>query len=399
VYFKSYQVQRSSRRSGRTSRHLVICGRDVRDLASSVHDRLAACFLCFLCLTLRTECIQSHIMFDQRWNVPHGSRFLITGGGGFIGSWIVKNLVDRGARPWVFERDTNLPRLFTLLSEDQRAAVNPVQGDITRMQDLARAVAENGITHIIHLAALQMPACASDPALGARVNVIGTLNVFEVARQRRDLARRIVYASSQAVYGSEEFYGKARVQADEILQPETHYGVFKQANEGNARIYYREHGISSVGLRPGVVYGVGRDQGLTSAPTKAIKATVAGRLYTIGFTGGLDMQYVRDTAEIFLRCALTDTEGSDTYTIRGKVVQMDEFVLALNSLLPRSKDLIRAEGRPLPVAYDFDDSALVRVIGELPRTPLEEGILETARLFERLSIKGQLETKDLEESY
>src|SRR5215469_12288893 len=99
-------------------------------------------------------------MFHQRWELPDGSRFLITGGGGFIGSWIVKNLVDRGARPWVFEPDTNLPRLFTLLSEDQRAAVNLVRGDITRLQDLDRAVAENGITHIIHLAALQMPACA-----------------------------------------------------------------------------------------------------------------------------------------------------------------------------------------------------------------------------------------------
>jgi nucleoside-diphosphate-sugar epimerase len=336
-------------------------------------------------------------MFHQPWELPDRSRFLITGGGGFIGSWIIKNLADRGARPWVFERHNNLPRLFTLLSEDQRSAVNVVRGDITRLGDLDRAVTENGITHIIHLAALQMPACASDPPLGARVNVIGTLNVFEVARQRRDLAKRIVYASSQAVYGPEEFYGRARVQGHDVLQPETHYGVFKQANEGNARIYYREHGISSVGLRPGVVYGVGRDQGLTSAPTKAIKATVAGRPYIIGFTGGLDMQYVRDTAEIFLRCALIGTEGANTYTIRGNVVQMDEFVLALNSLLPRSKNLIRAEGRPLPVAYDFDDSALVNVIGELPRTPLEKGILETARIFERQLIEDHLETKDLEE--
>jgi UDP-glucose 4-epimerase len=337
------------------------------------------------------------MMFHRGWDLPHGLRFLITGGGGFIGSWIVKNLVDRGACPWVFERDTDLPRLFTLLGEDRRGTVNFVRGDITQLQDLERAVAENGITHIIHLAALQMPACAADPPLGARVNVIGTLNVFEVARQRRDLAKRIVYASSQAVYGPEEFYGKARVQEDEVLQPETHYGVFKQANEGNARIYYREHGISSVGLRPGVVYGVGRDQGLTSAPTKAIKATVAGWPYRIGFTGGLDMQYVKDTADIFLRCALIDTEGANTYTIRGTVVQLNEFLLALGLVLPGAKDLIRAEGEPLPVAYDFDDSALVRVIGELPRTPLKEGILETARIFERLLVEGRLETKDLEE--
>ena len=80
-----------------------------------------------------------------------------------------------------------------------------------------------------------------------------------------------------------------------------------------------------MGLRPGSVYGVGRDRGITSGPTKAIKAAVIGQPYTIRFTGGLDLQYVRDTARIFIRCAEAGLTGAKVYTLRGDVMQIDEF--------------------------------------------------------------------------
>lgn len=323
-------------------------------------------------------------------------RYLLTGAKGFIGSWIALRLIQRGDEPWIYDLDTNWDRLNQLLTSDQRQRVHFVQGDVTNFDGLDRAVAENGISHLVHLAALQVPFCAADPRLGASVNVLGTVNAFEVARKRRDTVRRIVYASSVAVFGPEESYGKAPVREGAPLQPSTHYGVFKQANEGNARVYYLSDGLSSIGLRPGTVYGAGRDRGITSGPTKAIKATIAGRSYTIHFTGGIDMQYARDTAEIFLRCAEAPIEGAKTYTLRGTVIQMDEYLTALNRLLPESRHLIRADGNPLPVPSNFDDSALVRDIGELPRTPLEDGIRETAQIFTRLHAEGELDLSDLE---
>lgn len=323
-------------------------------------------------------------------------RFLLTGAKGFIGSWIVRKLIERGNTPWIYDLDTRAHRLEQLLTKEQREKICYVQGDISDFDALDRAVAENGITHLIHLAALQVPMCAANPRAGALVNVVGTVNAFEVARKRRDQVKRIVYASSVAVFGPEEFYGHSTVREGAPLQPNTHYGVFKQANEGNARIYYLNDGISSVGLRPGTVYGVGRDQGITSGPTKAIKATIVGRPYTIRFTGGFDMQYAQDTAEIFVRCTEVPVEGAKTYTLRGAVIQMDEFLATLNRLLPRSKEFIRAEGKPIPIAYDFDDSALLRDIGEVPRTPLEDGIRETAEIFERLRTEGKIDTTDLE---
>ena len=324
------------------------------------------------------------------------NRFLITGAKGFIGSWIVKDLVERGDRPYILDRDPESHRLRALLSPEQMESFTFISGDVTQFQDLERAVAENGVTHIIHLAALQVPACAANPVLGAEINVGGTLNVFEVARARPDLVQRVVYASSAAVFGPEEFYGSAKVPDGAPLEPGTHYGVFKQCNEGNARVYFKNHGISSSGLRPWAVYGAGRDVGLTSGPTKAIKAAVLARPYTIGFTGGLDLQYVRDTARIFLACADSDLSGARVYTLRGSVVRVDEFIAELERELPAARGLIRAEGGTLHIACDLDDSALMRDLKNVPRTPLSQGIRETIEIFSRLLQEGNLECSDLD---
>jgi nucleoside-diphosphate-sugar epimerase len=323
-------------------------------------------------------------------------RFLITGAKGFIGAWIVKNLVERGGRPCLFDLESDSQRLRALLSEEQLNRPHFIEGDITHLSELDRAVMENGVTHLIHLAALQVPACAANPPLGGLIDVVGTLNVFEVARRRRSQVKRVVYASSAAVFGPEELYGHTTVSEGAPLLPRTHYGVFKQCNEGNARVYYANDGISSVGLRPWAVYGVGRDQGITSGPTKAIKAALLSQPYTICFTGGLDLQYVNDTAKLFLRCAESDLDGARVYTLRGSVTQTAEFIATLSQIVPRSRDLVRAKGKALPIAHDLDDSALVGDLGEVPRTPLDQGIRETLTIFERLHREGRLDTSDLE---
>ena len=115
------------------------------------------------------------------------------------------------------------------------------------------------ITHVIHLAGLQVPTCRADPILGAKVNVLGTLAVFEAVRLAGDQVKRLVYASSAAVFGPPEKYPTGPLADDVPLVPATHYGVFKCCNEGNARIYFQDFGLSSIGLRPWTVYGVGRD--------------------------------------------------------------------------------------------------------------------------------------------
>lgn len=323
------------------------------------------------------------------------SQFLITGAKGCIGSWIVKGLIERGDDPWIFDVDTDAHRLKLLLSAEQVERLRFIRGDIRSLDALDRAVSDQGITHIIHLAALQVPACAANPILGAEVNVIGTLNVFEVAKKRRDHVRRVVYASSAAVFGPDDFYHGQRVMEGAVLHPGTHYGVFKVSNEGNARVYYSNDGISSAGLRPWAVYGVGRDQGMTSSPTKAIKSVVLGIPYTIPFSGGVDLQYVRDTARDFLRAAESERPGAFVYSVRGAVVQIGEFINALERVAPGATRLVRAEGKPLPIAADIEAAEIARDLGDAPPTPLDAGVRETFDLFSRLRAEGRLNGNDL----
>jgi nucleoside-diphosphate-sugar epimerase len=155
----------------------------------------------------------------------------------------------------------------------ERTRVTLVEGDVTDGTALGRALDELGITNVVHLAALQVPFCKADPVAGAKVNVVGTVNVFEAAKRRAERMAPVVYTSSIAVFSAEDadpLTGRLTTAANP--HPPNHYGVFKQANEGNARIYWLDSGLSSIGLRPMTVYGVGRDQGMTSGPTKAIVA-------------------------------------------------------------------------------------------------------------------------------
>ena len=253
-------------------------------------------------------------------------RFMITGALGCIGAWTVLNLVREGVPVTVFDLANTPARLQLLLSEKELSRVKFIAGDITDLKALGHALDENSITHIIHLAGLQVPFCKADPPLGARVNVVGTVNVFESARQRRNRIDKVVYASSAAVFGAPENYAPGAVMQDNsALMPQTHYGVYKQANEGTARVYWLENKVSSIGIRPYVVYGVGRDQGITSTPTTAMLAAAANCPYHISYGGRAMFQYADDAARAFLQAARSDFRGAGAFNLGGSAPDMQGF--------------------------------------------------------------------------
>ena len=112
-------------------------------------------------------------------------RVLLTGGYGCIGSWIVRNLLERDERAWIYDLKEDPRRLRMILPEENVRQVRFVQGDVTDLAALRSALAQYSITHIVHLAGLQVPTCRADPILGAKVNVLGTLAVFAVPSIRR----------------------------------------------------------------------------------------------------------------------------------------------------------------------------------------------------------------------
>ncbi len=319
----------------------------------------------------------------------------MTGGYGCIGSWATRQLLDQGQDVWIFDLKEDTHRLDLLITPDERRRVHFLPGDVADPAVFRAAVESIRATHLLHLAGLQVPTCRANPILGATVNVIGTLSVFEAAAALKGQVERVVYASSAAVHGPAD-HDSADPIGDEVrLAPLTHYGAFKVCNELNARVYWLDQGISSVGLRPWTVYGVGRDFGVTSEPTKAIKSVAAGRPYHISYGGVQDLQYVADVAGCFLK-ALTDPfEGAESYNVRGAVVSIEEFVSTLCEVAPAAAKLVTHGNRQLPIAPNLDDSRLSERFAELPLTSLAEGIAETYRRFATLHAEGCLDLSDL----
>jgi nucleoside-diphosphate-sugar epimerase len=316
-------------------------------------------------------------------------RFLLTGASGCIGAWVARELVREDAAVTIFDLDTNPRRLRLIMTDEQLARVNYLSGDISDDAAVERAVKETGATHLIHLAALQVPFCKVTPVLGARVNVVGTVNVFEAAK--RAGLKHVVYASSIAVYGQSEDYPGAVVGDSAAQHPLNLYGVYKQANEGTARIYWQDDGISSTALRPYIVYGAGRDQGLTSGPTKAMLAAASGRSYQIAFGGRSAYQYVRDVARIFIEAARKPLAGAEVFNVRGAVVSMAEMVAAIEAAAPGAAGKITYAGAPLPFPAEVDDARLRGALGAIPETALQEGVRETVEIFKAGLQAGKLD--------
>ena len=323
-------------------------------------------------------------------------RVLITGGYGFIGAWIIRTLLNRGDHVCVFDLKEDPRRLRLILPEADVAKVRFLPGDVTDLAGLTAVLREHDITHVIHLAGLQVPTCRADPLLGAKVNVLGTLAVFEAIKALGTQVKKLVYASSAAVFAGPDQYRTSPLADDVLLTPSTHYGVFKCCNEGNARIYFQDHGISSVGLRPWTVYGVGRDLGMTSEPTKAIKAVLLGRPYSISFGGWTDFQYVDDVAKCFLNCLTSENRSAKSYNLRGAVVPLSEFHATLCRVLPDAAKLVTVGTSQIAIAYDLSDDALQRDHGPMPKTSLENGIRETVAIFKQLQSEGRLDASDLD---
>jgi nucleoside-diphosphate-sugar epimerase len=322
-------------------------------------------------------------------------RYFITGALGCIGAWIVKVLAERGDVPVIFDQSTDTHRLQAILEPATLGRLEFLKGDITDAASVREALTASRARRVIHLAGVQVPTCRANPILGAMVNVLGTLHVFEAARAAG--VERVVYASSAAVFGLGEDDEPEPLDEAAAKDPLTHYGVFKRTNEGNARVYFTDHKLSSVGLRPFTVYGVGRDTGLTSDPTKAMKAAVVGRPFHIRFSGITDFQYVADTAAAFIASADQAPAGAHVFNLHGETRDVADVVGLIDEALPAAqRGLITHSGPVIPIAPWLSDAAFRSVIGDLGVTTLAEGIRETVTQFAALQSAGRLDVSELD---
>ena len=306
--------------------------------------------------------------------------YLVTGGMGCIGAWALTHLQRSGKRAVNFDQSSDRHRINWLMSAEEQAGISFVQGDLRDTEAVKAVFAEHDITHVIHLAALQVPFCRANPPLGAEVNVTGTVNVFEAARAQG--IGHIAYASSIGVYGPPSDFPPGLIAHDAPKNPRTLYGAYKVCNEQTALVYYEENGISSTALRPYTVYGVGRDQGMTSEPTKALVAAAKGQPYHIPFSGTMQFQLASDVARQFILAAEQPLGGARGFNLGGDPKIVADFVAAATDVLPAAQ--IDVADNPLPFPEGFDDSELRASFDRVYETPLAEGVAETIAHIQRL---------------
>ena len=324
-------------------------------------------------------------------------RFLISGSGGCIGAWAVATLVREGTAVVAFDVSDDDHRLRLVLDDNELEGLVTRRGDIRDLATVQAVVEDEEITHILHLAALQVPFCQANPVLGSQVNVTGTVNVFEAARQSNGRVRGLSYASSVAVFGPAVMYLDGVATDSSILAPTTLYGAFKQANEWTAQVYSADWGVGSVGLRPCIVYGPGRDQGLTSDPTKAMVAAAAGKPSHIGFGGSSTFQHAEDAAACFIAAARLELDSAAVHNMSGPSASMAEVADMITSVLPDA--LVTVGDEPLSLPDRIDGSGIDQLLDDTSQQrPLLEGIADSIAEFSRLIDAGLVEAPDTDHS-
>lgn len=293
-------------------------------------------------------------------------KVLITGGGGFIGAWIIRRLVQAGHTPVVFDIHSRRDKLAEITGPDVAEAIGWITGDIISSEDLTAAA--QGCDSIVHLAGLLTPACRENPILGANVNLIGTLNAFLAARAHG--IDNVAYMSSMGVFGPE---------GGPEPHPTTLYGAFKLGAEHSARAFLADDGITSTGFRPYVVYGPGREIGASAGPTLACRAAARGESYTIPFTGTIDMIHADDVARIFLCAVERPPTGATALNLLGVTADTGDIVQAIKNLAPGAD--IDAAGAPMPIKAPTSEPRLAQLFPDWSPVSLEDGLSDTIAYY------------------
>ena len=299
---------------------------------------------------------------------------LVTGGSGFIGTWVLRELLARDAAAIVVDVQPAPARWQRVLG-GRAAEVTMIETSLLDRDRLQGIIEQHDVTHIIHLAALLTPMCQQDPWLGCQVNVLGSMALFEAAR-RSERVRSLSYASSYAVYGPE-----AAGTDSEPNRPPTFYGAFKQAVDLIAEQYWRHFGIASVAVRPHVAYGPERDQGLTAGPSLAARAAVLGESYTIGYTGRVGYDYVEDVARAFVRAAFECPPGHTVVDLPSESASTHEFVQAIELAVPGSSSRITVDGPAIPSNIPPSPNLISNLFPDWRPTTLREGVQKTVEFY------------------
>jgi nucleoside-diphosphate-sugar epimerase len=331
------------------------------------------------------------------------SRILVTGGTGCIGSASIYKLLQYAGveKIVVATRTGNAEPLKLWQSKGLDPRIEFLTLDVSDYNAIITQVPAINPTHIIHLGGFQSPDCSANHLKGMEINVGGTMTLFDTAEKLPEL-ERFVFASSGAVYGKRRQYPDATIDENVRLTPPNHYGIWKLAGEHLARLFYESSNIPTVCLRLNTTYGPGRDKGMTSAPTSAMKAIASGSVknetlpFLMPYQGLENYHYVEDVGEHFAACTLQAFEGYGCFNIKGQTVEVSRFLEIIREQaealgLERFVDIsIAPDAKPNMFSYELNHERIDKTFSNLPLTGLAEGIGKSLQIFRQMAADDNL---------
>lgn len=312
-------------------------------------------------------------------------RVAVLGGSGFLGARIARRLVRDGHA--VVSVDRAPPSQITL----DEAGIEHTRVDITRIEELWELFRTYRPDVAVNLAYMLTMDAERRPHASLTPNILGMDNVFEAARLGD--VRRVVYASSIAVYGPQRLFGDRPVTEDDVPQPVWVYGASKLFNEFMARVYTERYGLQTVGIRVSTTFGYGRPPGGVAAWTEAIvSGPLRGETVELLYPPEqrFPMVYAEDTADCFVRIILAEQPRYLVYLCGGATYSLREVREMVLEHIPGADIRFRDEADLLPNLYRVDDSRAREELGFV-RRPVPEGIrLHVQEVRQALQRSGSL---------
>ncbi|GIV44250.1 MAG: epimerase [Bacteroidia bacterium] len=279
------------------------------------------------------------------------TRYLVTGGAGFIGSNIVEELLKRG----------DFVRVLDNFSTGRRSNLEPFKNDIDLIEGDIRSYhvvqkACQGIDFVLHQAALpSVPRSIFDPITSNDVNVNGTLNILHAAKESN--VKRVVYASSSSVYGDNPISPKSE---DFTPNPKSPYAVSKLTGEYYCKVFYQIYGLETVSLRYFNVFGLRQDPNSQYAAVipKFLKMIKNGQSPTIHGDGNQsrDFTFVKNNVEAnIIACTAPNAAGKVFNIACGESFSLNQLVEMLNNLLGKNIQPIYGPERSGDVKHSLAD--------------------------------------------
>ncbi len=297
--------------------------------------------------------------------------WLVTGGAGFIGSHLVKELIRQGQQVTVLDNLSG-GKLDNLSSVQDK--ITFIQGDICDFDTVQKAC--QGVNYVLHLAALiSVAESMAQPQETAKINVQGTVNVLEAARQCG--VKRVVFSSSAAVYGTRP---ELPYKEDTPIDCQSPYAWSKQAGAELCQLYTKAYGLEAVALRYFNVFGTGQNPNSAYAAVIAKFMQLAAENKPLGIDwDGLqsrDFVSVKDVVQANLLAATKGVPGEIYNVASGRTYTLLELADTIEKVSGRKLARISRPKRPGDVHESSADISKITALGYKPSVTLEEGLKE-----------------------